>query len=340
MGSMVRTQAESGGSAVNGWSAGAQGVGTPTPDEMDRSAPSWNDAPRVPASHADLLERPLNIVMSTEMPDGRFQSTVVWFSHDGDDLLVNTLREFQQARNLRARPRATLLLMEPPDGERWIEIRGTVEIEEMGARAHLDDLARAYAGVDHYFGHVVPADLADVEHPLICRVHPVAVSTGPRTLPAPAARRSAPVPLAAVRPCTEEITLPTSHRDLLDRPLLAALTTRLRTGAQTNPVWFARDDNDVLIDTTLERSKGRNLVTDPRATVLIVDPDDAGRWIEIRGDVDLSETDALGLLDRLTRRYTPSPAYYGYVYPTPYRGPETPVIARIHPRRINCDAIH
>jgi PPOX class probable F420-dependent enzyme len=294
----------------------------------------------VPRSHADLLERPLNIVMSTEMPDGRFQSTVVWFSHDGDDLLVNTMREFQKARNLLARPRATLLLMEPPDAERWIEVRGTVEIEEIGAQAHLDDLARAYAAVDRYFGEVVPAELADAEHPLICRVHPVAISTGPKRLPAPAARRSPPHPLAAIRPCGDEVAVPASHRDLLERPVLAALTTRLRTGAQTNPVWFSLDGNDVLVNTTLERSKGQNLLRDPRATALIVDPDDAGRWIEIRGDVDLSETGALEHLDRLTRRYTRHPGYYGYVYPSSRRGSETRVISRIHPRRINCDAIH
>ena len=299
------------------------------------------EAPVVPASHADLLERPLNIVMSTEMPDGRYQSTVVWFSHDGQDLLVNTMREFQKARNLLARPRATLLLMEPPDAARWIEVRGTVEIDGMGARAHLDDLARAYAGADRYFGEVVPAELADVEHPMLCRVHPVAISTGPKLLPAPTAARSAALhPAAAARPCIEDIPIPASHRDLLDRPLLAALTTRLRNRAQTNPVWFSLDGNDVLVNTTLERSKGQNLVRDPRATTLIVDPADSGRWIEIRGDVDLSETDALDHLDRLTRRYTSHPAYYGYIYPSSRRASETRVIARIHPRRINCDAVH
>ena len=286
------------------------------------------DRPVVPASHADLLERPLNIAMSTEMPDGRFQSTVVWFSRDGDDLLVNTMREFQKARNLRARPRATLLLQEAADAGRWIEIRGDVELEETGARAHLDELARAYADADTYFGEVVPAELAEAEHPLIARVHPVAIATGPQRLPARAAGRSARHP-PAPRPCADEIALPTSHRDLLERPLLAALTTRLGTRAQTNPVWCSPEGNDVLVNTTLERQKRQNLMRDPRATVLIVDPDDAGRWIEIRGDVDLSETDAIQHLDRLTRSYTPHPAYYGHVYPSSRRGSETRVIARI-----------
>jgi hypothetical protein len=33
--------------------------------------------PVVPASHAGLLDRPLPAVLTTEMPDGRFRSTVV-----------------------------------------------------------------------------------------------------------------------------------------------------------------------------------------------------------------------------------------------------------------------
>jgi PPOX class probable F420-dependent enzyme len=298
------------------------------------------NGPEVPATHADLLDRPLHAALTTEMPDGTFQSTVVWFSRVGDDLLVNTMREFQKGRNLRARPWATLLVTEPADGGRWIEVRGTVTIDEAGAQAHLDQLAQAYVGARHYFGEVVPAELADIEHPIICRFHPIAITTGPRRLPAHSdARPSPPLPPGA-RSCDDDVALPASHHDLLASPLLAALTTRLPVGAQTHPVWFSVDGNDVLINTTLERSKGRNLVLDPRATVLIVDPDDPGRWIEIRGDVDLSVDDAIEHLDGLTRRYTRFPSFYGHVYPSDRRERETRVIARIHPRRINLDAIH
>jgi hypothetical protein len=74
--------------------------------------------------------------------------------------------------------------------------------------------------------------------------------------------------------------------------------------------------------------------------ILALDPDDAGRWIEIRGDVDLSEQGAEEHLDRLTQQYTGHRHYYGTIYPVQQRSCETRVIARIHPRRINCDAIH
>jgi len=39
-------------------------------------------------------------VLTTHLPGGRLQSTIVWSDHDGGHLLINTMREFQKARNL------------------------------------------------------------------------------------------------------------------------------------------------------------------------------------------------------------------------------------------------
>lgn len=294
----------------------------------------------VPASHADLLDRPLPAILTTEMPDGRLQSTVIWFSRDGDDVLVNTMLEFRKARNLLARPRATLLVLEPEGERRWVEVRARVTREPEGATEHLDALARAYCGVEPYFGAVVPAELAAVEHPTLFRLRPLAVTTGPSALPEPRGRPSSPAALPPPRACRGEPQLPASHLPLLARPLLAALGTPLREGAQVHPTWFERDGNDLLVNTTLERAKGRNLTRDPRATILVVDPSDATRWIEVRGDVDLILERARDHLDRLTRRYTSHPSYYGHVYPAGRATRETRVTVRIHPRRINVDAIH
>jgi PPOX class probable F420-dependent enzyme len=308
---------------------------------MNDSAEAKDRALRaVPETHADLLGRPLDIAMTTEMPDGRLQSTVVWFSVDGEDVLVNTMREFRKARNLRERPRATVLIMEPAGERRWIEIRAEVTLEEEGAMAHLNGLAGAYCGAERYFGQVVPEELAETEHPLRCRLHPVSVTTGPALLPDRPGGRLPPAPRVAPRGCEGEPAIPASHRDLLERPLLGVLATPLRVGAQVHPTWFDLDGNDVLVNTTRERAKGRNLARDPRATMLVVDPADTSRWIEIRADVDLIEEGALEHLDRVTRRYTSHPGYYGHVYPAERAERETRVVARLHPRRINVDAIH
>lgn len=297
----------------------------------------------ISASHLDLLDRPLPAVLTTEMPDGRFQSSVVWCNRDGEQVLLNTMREFQKARNLHARPRATVLVVDPAGGDRWLEIRGRTELEERGALEHLDELSRLYTGSSPYFGTAVAAELAAVEHPVRVRLIPEAVRTGPFRSGDGGRRTSRPKPVGwnRLRACAEEPSIPSTHQDLLERPVEGALSTRLANGsAQTQPVWCAVEGNDVLVNTTRERRKGRNLESDPRSTLLVVDPGDSGRWIEIRGDVDLLEDGAEDQLDELTRRYTEHERFYGSVYPLERREQETRMIVRIHPRRIVCDAIH
>jgi hypothetical protein len=71
-----------------------------------------------------------------------------------------------------------------------------------------------------------------------------------------------------------------------------------------------------------------------------VDPDDTARYLQIRGDVALITDGAGEHLDRLTRKYTRHPGYYGHVYPEEQRDRETGVIGRLVAHRITRDAIH
>jgi hypothetical protein len=57
----------------------------------------------LPASHHDLLTRPVHGVLTTLMPDGQPQSTLVWVDCDGACALVNTTLERRKGRNLRPR---------------------------------------------------------------------------------------------------------------------------------------------------------------------------------------------------------------------------------------------
>jgi hypothetical protein len=75
-------------------------------------------------------------------------------------------------------------------------------------------------------------------------------------------------------------------------------------------------------------------------SLLVVDPEDTSRFIQIRGDAELVADGALEHLDQLTRKYTRHPEYYGHVFPQEQRALETRVIVRIHARRITLDAIH
>ena len=62
-----------------------------------------------------LLGRTVTGVLTTVAPDGRLQVTPVWFLVDGGCVLVSTMREFAKARNMRDRPVAALLVIDPED---------------------------------------------------------------------------------------------------------------------------------------------------------------------------------------------------------------------------------
>lgn len=135
--------------------------------------------------------------------------------------------------------------------------------------------------------------------------------------------------------------VPASHLDLLTRPICGVLTT-MPPGGQPHSslVWLDFDGSCARVNTTLERRKGRDLRADPKVSLLIVDPDDTSRFVQIRGDAELIEAGAVEHLDALTREYTRHPCYYGHIYPLEQEARETRVICRIHARRITLDAIH
>ena len=137
------------------------------------------------------------------------------------------------------------------------------------------------------------------------------------------------------------LPIPSSHLDLLTRPIHGVLTTMMPDGQpQSSLVWCNFDGECACLNTTLERQKGRNLSENPKATLLVVDPENSARYIEIRGEVELVQIGAVQHLDVLTRQYTRHPGYYGYVFPIDQQEKETRVICRLHARKITLDAIH
>ena len=139
----------------------------------------------------------------------------------------------------------------------------------------------------------------------------------------------------------ETLPIPVSHLDLLIRPICGVLTTMLPDGQpQSSLVWVDHDGECARVNTTLQRRKGRNLIADPKVSLLVVDPDDTSRFVQIRGDAELVTEDAFEHLDALTQKYTRHIHYYGSIYPAEQQERETRVICRIHARRITLDAIH
>jgi PPOX class probable F420-dependent enzyme len=291
----------------------------------------------IPESHSDLLEGPLSVALATVMPDGQPQSTVVWCDYDGTHVRINTMTRFQKARNMRANPKVTIMAYEPACPLRNVEVRGTVvAMTEEGAEQHLDGLSELYLGKSPYFGAVIDARWKEREVPVLCKIAPTRVITH-----SPGATGYIMRLWKEVNRITTTSTLPESHVDLLQQPVHGVLTTMMPDGQpQSNLVWCDFDGTYVRINTTRERQKGKNMQANPRITLLVVDPRNAGRWIEIRGEAELTQENALEHLDEITRQYTEYPQYYGYVFPVEQREKETRVICKLKPKKINLDAVH
>ena len=91
--------------------------------------------------------------------------------------------------------------------------------------------------------------------------------------------------------------IPDDLVDLLERPLFGSLgTIRPDDTVQVNPMWFEFDaDGDRIRFThTTERAKYRNLQRNPAMSLLVVDPDDMYRFLEVRGTLVDVEPDPTG----------------------------------------------
>lgn len=108
----------------------------------------------IPEERKDLLERPIVATLVTMMPDNHPQATPVWFNFDGKDIWVNTARGRQKDKNMTERPQVTLLVIDPDNPYRWMEVRGHITAStEEGAVEHISLLAKHYVGRDDYYSN-------------------------------------------------------------------------------------------------------------------------------------------------------------------------------------------
>lgn len=121
----------------------------------------------IPAAYRDLLGAPITVGLATVLPSGQPQVTPVWCDLDGDVIRVNTAKGRQKHKDMLADPRVTVLALDTANPQRYIEVRGIVtRIEEEGADAHIDKLAKDYIGADTY-----PYRRPD-EQRIICYIEP------------------------------------------------------------------------------------------------------------------------------------------------------------------------
>ncbi|MCP4361717.1 MAG: PPOX class F420-dependent oxidoreductase [Chloroflexi bacterium] len=130
----------------------------------------------IPESHRDLLAGPVNVVLTTVMPDGQPQTTPIWCNLAEDYVMINTMRQFRKAKNMQTNPKVTLLAYDPKNPLRNIEVRGrVVAMTEEGALEHLDALTKLYIGQPNFFGDSVDAALKHKFTPVKIKIAPIRV---------------------------------------------------------------------------------------------------------------------------------------------------------------------
>src|SRR6478672_3787303 len=111
--------------------------------------------------------------------------------------------------------------------------------------------------------------------------------------------------LLADKPSTGIVEIPESHRDLIDGPYWAALTTVMPDGRpQTTPVWCNREGNNLLTNTMKGFRKEKNMRANHHVTLLVYDSHNPLRNIEVRGlVVEMTEVGAVEHDDKLAQLY-------------------------------------
>ena len=87
-------------------------------------------------------------------------------------------------------------------------------------------------------------------------------------------------------------SIPDDFRDLLDEPIVATLTTIAPDGIPENTaIWVSWDGEHVLVNTADGRRKPDNIRNNPNVALFVLDPNNAYRWIDVRGVVESMDED-------------------------------------------------
>jgi PPOX class probable F420-dependent enzyme len=124
--------------------------------------------------------------------------------------------------------------------------------------------------------------------------------------------------------------LPEKAKELLETPEFAIVATIGSDGQpQMSVVWVKHDGDDVLISTTTNRQKYRNISRDPRVSVLVYPTDRPYSYLEVRGHATMTEEGGRELIDEFNEKYHGVRPYPGDVGTDNVR-----VVVRITPDKV------
>ena len=126
-------------------------------------------------------------------------------------------------------------------------------------------------------------------------------------------------------------TIPEAYKELFVKVAFAHLATLMPDGSpQVTPVWVDYDGTHVRVNSAKGRVKDKNMRREKRVALSIQDPDNAYRYIAVRGEVaEITEEGADAHIDALAKKYLGKERY-------PFRAPgEVRVIYKIRPDKVS-----
>jgi PPOX class probable F420-dependent enzyme len=124
-----------------------------------------------PQSHADLLDSQF-ATLATIGGDGRPQQTEVWFLHDDGELKLSLNTSRLKTRNLAKRPACSIFLLDLENPYRYLEVRGTAQVDpdddyafagKLGAKYNADVRAHDNPGEGRVAVTIVPSNVYAVD---------------------------------------------------------------------------------------------------------------------------------------------------------------------------------
>lgn len=129
--------------------------------------------------------------------------------------------------------------------------------------------------------------------------------------------------------------IPESHYDLVEGNHFAQVAMVMPNGSlANNVVSFSWDGEFVRFSTVKSRQKYKNLANDQRVALCIMDPENAWRYLEIRGRVRIEDDPDRAFIDSIAKKYMDMDKH-----PFDQPGDERVTLAVV-PSRVRAEHVH
>ena len=102
---------------------------------------------------------------------------------------------------------------------------------------------------------------------------------------------------------SDQTAIPDAFADLLDAPIATLATIGPDTRPQLSAVWFLHEDGELKVSLHATRQKTKNLRRNPAVNLFILDLQNPMRYLEIRGDAELTDDPDYAVAAKVGAKY-------------------------------------